>query len=207
MTRFFLLRHGETIWNHQGNRYCGITDIPLNATGQRQARMAGTALTGEGISKIYCSPLQRSIETARIIGAALDLDPVIDERLYELDFGRWEGLTRHEIESKYPSEWEAWMNDPGFAPAGDTGNTGAEVTVRYGSFMRDIEAVHQGESVVVIGHNTSNRLFIADSLELPLRLYRNFKQHNCGISLLEMHNGAIVWERMNETAHLRKNMQ
>ncbi|MFD0674885.1 histidine phosphatase family protein [Cohnella sp. GCM10027633] len=205
MTRLFLLRHGETVWNLHGNRYCGITDIPLNDTGRQQARMAAIALMDNGISAIYCSPLQRSLETARTIGEALKLAPAVDDRLYEVDFGQWEGLTRHEIETRYPGEWDAWMNDPGTAPVGRTGNTGAEVTARYGSFMREIAATHPGESIVVVGHNTSNRLFMADSLGLPLRSYRKLRQHNCGISLLEMHDGELAWERMNETAHLRKN--
>ncbi|WP_337098925.1 histidine phosphatase family protein [Paenibacillus sp. YIM B09110] len=204
MTRFFLLRHGETVWNQQGNRYCGITDIPLNDAGREQARSAGISLMGNGISAIYCSPLQRSLETAKIIGKALALKPVVDDRLYELDFGQWEGVTRHEIESNYRGGWDAWLNDPRIAPAGETGDTGAKAAVRYESFMREKGATHADESVAVIGHNTANRLFIADSLELPLRFYRSFRQHNCGISLMEMHNGEMVWERMNETAHLRK---
>lgn len=180
-----------------------MTDIPLNAAGRQQARLAGTALRGNGISAIYCSPLRRALETARTIGETLSLEPVADDRLYEIDFGRWEGLTRHEIESKHPDGWDAWMNDPGQARAGETGNTGAEVAARYASFMREHRAAHPGGTVLVIGHNTANRLFMADSLGLPLRYYRNFRQHNCGISLMELHDGVMVWERMNETAHLK----
>lgn len=165
--------------------------------------MAGIALKEDGISAIYCSPLRRSLETARTIGEALALEPVADDRLYEVDFGQWEGLTRQEIESRYPGDWDAWMNDPGRARAGQTGNTGAEAAARYGAFMREKSAAHPGESVLVVGHNTVNRLFIADSLGLPLRLYRSFRQQNCGISLLEMHDGEPAWERVNETAHLR----
>lgn len=204
MTRFYLLRHGETLWNHQGNRYCGITDISLNSTGQGQAHMAGRALLGTNISSIYCSPLQRSQETAGIIGTLLSLEPIVDDRLYEINFGKWEGLTRSEIENNYANDWASWLTDPCSTRAGQTGDTGAEVLNRYESFVSEQSTRHEERSVLIIGHNTANRLFISGAMGLPLRKYRSFLQNNCGISVLEFQGGEYVWVCLNETAHLRE---
>lgn len=204
MTRIYLLRHGETVWNLQDNRYCGLTDIPLNETGQRQARLAGQALLNKSISAIYCSPLERSRETARIIGQYLQLAPVIDERLYELNFGRWEGMTKQTIEQEYSKQWEAWLNDPSHCRSGITGDTGAEVSMKYQSFVQEQLERHRNESILIVGHNTANRLFIAGTLGLPYSKYRSLSQNNCGISILDEQNGKTVWTTINETAHLRE---
>lgn len=93
---FYVLRHGQTDWNVQ-MRLQGSTDIPLNETGRRQAHVAAKILAGEGITKIIASPLSRALETARIVGAVSGVEPVIDKRLIERNFGQFEGMTIDEV--------------------------------------------------------------------------------------------------------------
>ncbi|MGN6365839.1 histidine phosphatase family protein [Asticcacaulis taihuensis] len=93
---FYVLRHGQTDWNVQ-MRLQGSTDIPLNETGRAQAHVAAKILAGEGITKIIASPLSRALETARIVGAAAGIEPVIDGRLIERNFGLFEGMTIDEV--------------------------------------------------------------------------------------------------------------
>lgn len=93
---FFVLRHGQTDWNLQA-RLQGSTDIPLNDIGREQARLAAELLDGLGITKIVASPLSRALETARIVGERLSLEPFIDARLIERNFGLFEGLTLDEV--------------------------------------------------------------------------------------------------------------
>ncbi|CAM3207234.1 histidine phosphatase family protein [Asticcacaulis taihuensis] len=93
---FYVLRHGQTDWNVQ-MRLQGSTDIPLNETGRAQANVAARILAGEGITKIIASPLSRALETARIVGASAGIEPVIDDRLIERNFGLFEGMTIDEV--------------------------------------------------------------------------------------------------------------
>lgn len=93
---FYVLRHGQTDWNVQ-MRLQGSTDIPLNETGRVQAHVAAKILAGEGITKIIASPLSRALETAQIVGAASGLEPVVDGRLIERNFGLFEGMTIDEV--------------------------------------------------------------------------------------------------------------
>lgn len=95
----FALRHGRTDWNALG-RLQGHTDTPLNAEGLAGARRAAVALQGLGIRRIMTSPLIRAFETARIIGAALDLTPIPDPRLIERHFGALEGGIVAQIETE-----------------------------------------------------------------------------------------------------------
>lgn len=105
---FYVLRHGQTDWNVQ-MRLQGSTDIPLNETGRTQAHAAAKILAGEGITRIIASPLSRALETARIVGAASGIEPVIDQRLIERNFGQFEGMTIDEVH-QHREEMREHMN-------------------------------------------------------------------------------------------------
>jgi len=105
---FYVLRHGQTDWNVQ-MRLQGSTDIPLNETGRAQAHAAAKILAGEGITRIIASPLSRALETARIVGAASGIEPVIDQRLIERNFGLFEGMTIDEVH-QHREEMREHMN-------------------------------------------------------------------------------------------------
>ena len=101
--RLFLVRHGETDWNREG-RLQGGKDIPLNALGRMQAEEAARrlkALTPDYATVDYvCSPMERARETMTILRRELGLPSDgfrIDDRLRELTFGDWEGITWREI--------------------------------------------------------------------------------------------------------------
>jgi len=90
---FYFLRHGETELNRLG-LVAGATDVPLNATGSMQARNAARRLASTGIDAIWSSPLARAHDTARCVGAALDLAVTIVAELAERDWGELEGKPR-----------------------------------------------------------------------------------------------------------------
>jgi broad specificity phosphatase PhoE len=99
-TRALLTRHGQSEWNALG-RWQGQADPPLSDLGRRQAHEAARLLgTVDGI---WASDLQRAAETAAIIGDDMGVGPVVlDADLRERDAGEWTGLTRAEIERRYP---------------------------------------------------------------------------------------------------------
>ncbi|MDI7774046.1 histidine phosphatase family protein [Asticcacaulis sp. EMRT-3] len=108
MSAFLVLRHGQTDWNQQ-MRLQGSTDIPLNATGREQAKTAAGFLAGQGVTRIIASPLSRALETARIVGERLGIEPVTDGRLIERNFGLFEGMTLDEVR-QHRQEMRAFMN-------------------------------------------------------------------------------------------------
>jgi len=107
-TRVLLVRHGQSEWNALG-RWQGQADPPLSDIGREQARAAARSLGA--LDAIFASDLQRAAETAAIISAELGVGPVvIDERLRERDAGEWSGLTRGEIEERYPGWLDSTSN-------------------------------------------------------------------------------------------------
>ena len=99
-TRVLLVRHGQSEWNAAG-RWQGQADPPLTDTGRQQARAASRSIGA--VDAVFASDLQRAAETAAIVSGELGVGPVVlDPDLRERDAGEWSGMTRAEIEERYP---------------------------------------------------------------------------------------------------------
>jgi broad specificity phosphatase PhoE len=101
VTTILLARHGETEWNREG-RWQGWADPPLNDTGRAQARDLAASLSRTPFDAVYSSDLRRAHETAEIVAAPHGVPVVVDRDLREIDIGSWSGLTRGEIEERFP---------------------------------------------------------------------------------------------------------
>ena len=108
----YLIRHGETEFNRAG-RYQGQQDSALTEKGRGQARRNGRRLKeliGDAAAfDFVASPLGRTVTTAQIICEELGFDPTAvrtDARLMEIAFGDWEGMTREEIDARWPGAWQ-----------------------------------------------------------------------------------------------------
>lgn len=97
MKKIYLFRHGETQANVD-ELICGVTNVPLNETGKKQAEMTGKMLVRKGIECLYASYLDRAIETAKIVGKEIGVDDVvIVHDLHETNMGDYEGYPISEI--------------------------------------------------------------------------------------------------------------
>ena len=101
-----LIRHGKTKMNQEG-RYCGVTDVEISPEGIRQIEGIKSHILNSAYDGIYVSPLKRTQQTAGILVDTYK----IDNRLAEMNFGIFEGLTYQEIIKTYPVENEKWQKD------------------------------------------------------------------------------------------------
>jgi broad specificity phosphatase PhoE len=108
-----LARHGETADNVAPQRFMGSRDTPLDDRGREQARALAAAVADNGLAAIWTSQLRRARETADIVGAAVGLQPRVDDRLAESHRGRWEGRVVTDIEREEPDAWAAWRRAGG----------------------------------------------------------------------------------------------
>ncbi len=184
MLTVYLLRHGETTYNADGNRYCGATDIGLTEKGVRQAHAVAALLKNITFDAVYASPLQRAHITAQI---ASDREDVInDARLIEANFGSWEGKTRSEFVSENPSLWDSWAETPDHTQAGGTGDTAMDVVTRVDDFFNQKQKQHPGGTILVVAHNAVNRFYMAWKLGMPLKNYRRLIQENSAITIFSL---------------------
>lgn len=198
MLNVYLLRHGETRFNAEGNRYCGRTDIPLTEKGIRQAEAVFEQLKGKPIDAVYSSPLKRAFKTAQIASGKEEV--ITDERLIEIDFGMWEGKRREEFVSENPQAWENWAADPANYRAGEIGENASMVVQRVDSFFNEMLQKHPNQTILVTGHNGINRLYMAYKLGMPLKNYRKIVQHNSSLTYFQLDNdGEFTLEQLNTT--------
>ncbi len=155
MTRFWLVRHGETNWNVEG-RYQGTTDISLNDRGKSQAESLGQLLAANGVpfQAVFSSHLCRARETAGIIARFLDLPVFVDNRLREIELGEWEGELFTEIREQFPESVKERLTNAARTRA-PGGESAMEVALRMSEAAADIAACHPGEDVILVGHGFS----------------------------------------------------
>jgi probable phosphoglycerate mutase len=170
-TRLYLVRHGATQLTAE-DRFSGASGVDLSDEGRRQASLLGERLREESICSVYSSPLSRTMETARIIGSACGMAPTMVDGLREISHGRWEGLTRKEVEARFGDEYAAWEEDPfTFAPEG--GESGVAVLARALPAIREIVTNHPGNRVLVVSHKATIRLLLSSLLGFDARGYRD----------------------------------
>ena len=149
VTRLLLLRHGESEWNAAG-RWQGWADPTLSDLGRAQAAAAAKALPG--IDAVVSSDLQRAVETAAVIAHGLGLEPGGRHwGLRERDVGEWSGLTRFEIDERWPG-WRDWaVRADGFVepPGGETHGIFLDRTV---TALGAVAKEHAGLTVVAVTH-------------------------------------------------------
>ncbi len=170
-TRLYLVRHGATQLTAE-DRFSGSAGVDLSDEGRRQAAQLGERLSHEDLTAAYSSPLSRTLETARIVATGCGQTIETRDGLREISHGRWEGLTRQEVENRYPGEYAAWEEDPfTFAPEG--GESGVAVLARVLPVIREIVTRHQGQRVLVVSHKATIRLALSSLLGFDARGYRD----------------------------------
>lgn len=144
----WLGRHGETEWTIS-RQHTGTIDIPLTDRGRKEARLLAGSFGAVAFDLVLSSPLSRAAETARLAG----LEPRLDERLVEWDYGEYEGRTTAEIRRERPG-WDLWRDGcPG-------GETIAEVDARLEPLLGELRE-RAGERIAIFGHGHCLRALAA----------------------------------------------
>jgi broad specificity phosphatase PhoE len=170
-TRLYFVRHGSTQLTAE-DRFSGATSVDLSDEGRRQAQLLAERLRDDDIQAVYCSPYGRTMETARILARPLGIEPVTRDGLREISHGRWEGLTRREVEERFSEEYAAWEEDP-FTFAPQDGESGLAVLARALPVVREIVVAHRDQCVLVVSHKATLRLILSSLLGFDARGYRD----------------------------------
>jgi probable phosphoglycerate mutase len=170
-TRLLLVRHGATQLTAE-DKFSGANNIFLSDEGRDQVRHLAVRLAEEKLTAIYSSSLDRAMETARIIAEPHSLTLIPRDGLREINHGHWEGLTRKEVESRFPEEYAAWEADP-FSFAPEEGESGISVLARALPVIREIVVKHRDETALVVSHKATLRLIISSLLGFDGRGYRD----------------------------------
>ncbi len=202
MTRYVLVRHGQTEWNRV-ERFRGRADVPLNETGMAQARATGERVAAEWKPiAVYSSPLSRAVRTAEAVAERFGLQVQARPNLADIDYGEWQGLTPDEARARWPQEVEAWYSAPQDAriPGGESL---AALRARAMTEVMELGKLHQGDTIVLAGHTVINRIILLGVLGLGNERFWRLRQEPCAINVFERDGSDFDLVSLNDTCHLR----
>lgn len=200
MATIYLIRHGETTSNAE-ERVQGHTDSSLSELGVRQAEAVAHRLAGERIDAVYSSDLGRAQATAEAIASRHGLPVQTTPLLREACLGVLQGLTRAEIEERFPADKHSWRRNP-LTERPPGAETLEQVIQRCERFLIETVSKHaQDARLAVVGHGGSVRGLIVAALGLPVDAYRRLHFSNASLTIVETGSRPGLW-LSNDTCHL-----
>ena len=192
--KLYLLRHGETDWNKAG-RFQGQTDVPLNDAGRDLARITRREMPPVKFDRVYCSPLQRAVETAHLfLEGRFPLEEIkLDKRIIEISFGEQEGASIQQAKDDptHPMYDMLWHPDI-YQPKGNA-ESFRQVVDRASDFLHNeiLPLEGQCENVLVVAHGALNRSIVVAAGHKDLKDFWGARYYNCCVTTLSIEQGKI----------------
>jgi len=183
-----LLRHGE-IPQASPTRFVGQRDLPLTERGQAQAKAWSQHLAALPLAHAWCSDLVRCRDTAALALAGTGIKPTSLPTLREIHLGGWEGLTKDEVQQRFPGEFEQRGLDLAHTiPSG--GESFAQAQRRFLAALQHIRAQASAQAsagpVLVVAHGGVIRAALCHILGLRLDSLFRLGQDYCGLNILHV---------------------
>jgi probable phosphoglycerate mutase len=194
--QIIFLRHGQAK-NNVDKILAGRTEgVPLTDTGISQAQHAAELLSHMKISAIYSSPIQRATHTAEIVGKKNSIDVTIDERLIELDMGKFTGKSYSEIISERGNVFEKFYNGD-LEIAHNGVETFDQVKKRVKSIVNDVIERHENQNVVLVTHMDPIKAMISTVVDLSPQNLFNLVIANASLNLFRESNKTFSLSAIN----------
>lgn len=154
----YLVRHGRTEAN-AGGRLQGRIDLPIDEVGRAQAAAVTSVLSK--VDRVVCSPSLRARQTAEVFG----LEPELDERWLEMDYGDFDGVAMADVPRDM---WAQWISDPNFRPPG--GESLQEMGDRVFAACDDLLEAARTTDIVIVSHATPIKAAMAWALGVDVTI-------------------------------------
>lgn len=186
MTKFLLIRHGET--DYVDEALAGRIDSPLNEEGVQQAETIAMVLKHLPIRAIYTSPLIRTQQTAQPLAKLLNLDWKVNQELNQVNFGDWQGISFEELVQD--PNWKLFRENPGSVtiPGGeDSTMVRDRVSKEIIRLSKDFE---EDDVIAIFSHGSIIRHTVSFFIGLPLNNSNQIQIAPASISTLMINNGS-----------------
>lgn len=181
--KIWVTRHGQTKLNKK-KLMQGLIDEPLNETGIQQAKDARAAIGDVKFDAVYASPLDRAITTASIIGGISKDEVIVDPRIIETDFGKYDCKSYYMMGPAMTAYWAL----PEVFPAPKSVETVESMVKRSSEFLKELEEKDY-ENVLVTCHGGIIRAICGYLEDRPNGIVWRPKPHNCEIRIYESVGG------------------
>jgi probable phosphoglycerate mutase len=201
MTKIILTRHGH-VEGIKPERFRGREPLQLTKRGvEEAAALAQRIAVHWRPSHIYTSPMGRSIATAAAIARATSVAAKTCDNLNDIDYGAWQFKTFANAKAQEPALFAEWFATPQLVRF-PNGESLQDLAARTANALRMVLARHRDETVVLVGHDSVNRVLLLELLELPLSAYWRLAQEPCCLNEIDVNEAKVRVHSINETQHL-----
>jgi broad specificity phosphatase PhoE len=195
MTKFLLIRHATT--DSVGKRLSGRKpDVHLNDVGNEEAKQLAVRLKGIHIDAIYCSPLERALETAAPVARMIDQPCAVSDDFLEINYGAWTDCTFEELQSdpqfKHFNTFRSVTRIPG-------GETMLEAQARIITGMEKLSLKHKNETVAIFSHSDLIKSAVAYYAGISLDMFHRLEISPASISLVNLFEDSVKIGYINNT--------
>lgn len=202
MTKILLTRHGHVDGIHPA-RFRGRAELALTERGLAEAdALAKRIAANWKPAAVFTSPLQRCVLTGGKIAAACGIKGEVREGLGDIDYGAWQMRPHDEVGAESPVAYRQWRAAPQLTrfPKGESLQ---DVVARSSDVLREALLRYPEQTVVMVGHDSVNRVLLLQLLDMPLAAYWRLVQDPCTLNEIEISaTGDVRVQRLNDTSHL-----
>lgn len=202
MTRILLTRHGH-VDGIKPARFRGRAELPLTERGLAQADALARRIARNWTPvAVYTSSLQRCVVTGGRIAVACGVTAQVRKGLGDIDYGSWQMRTHDEVRAEAPEAYQRWHAAPQLTrfPGGESLE---DVVARTSDVLREMLERHTDDTVVLVGHDSVNRVLLMGFLDMPLSAYWRLVQDPCSLNVIEVSPaGETLVRLINDTNHL-----
>lgn len=187
----YLIRHGETPWNTEG-RMQGHADTPLNEMGILLAKITGEKLEHVHFDLAISSPLKRAAETARLIMGKRKAPVLFDDRIREINWGKWEGLCALKHKNEIPdNDFRKFYTDPFGFDGAPEGESILDVCHRTKEFYKELvqNPDYQDKTILVATHGCAVRGILNNVYSDKDNFWQGGVPANCAVNIVKVANG------------------
>ncbi len=166
----YFLRHGQTEFS-RSNSYCGSLDPELTEDGVEMAKVFAAAYSSIPWKAVYCSPMKRTIATAKPLCSSIGIEPELRDGLKEINYGLWEGKSPETVSTEYHDDYIRWLADPAwYAPTG--GEMAIAIASRAMQVVEEIKHQYSSGNVLIVAHKATIRIMLCSLMGIDVGRFR-----------------------------------
>lgn len=156
---------------------------------------------------IFCSPMRRTVLTAKPLSEAIGMEPQLRDGLKEINYGKWEGKTPEVISREYHDDYIRWSADPAwYAPNG--GEMAVTITSRAIQVIEEIKSLYSSGNVLVVSHKATIRIILCSLLGIDVGRFRfRLGCPVASVSIVEFTSHGPLLKALADRTHLDERLR
>jgi broad specificity phosphatase PhoE len=203
----YLLRHGQTELSRE-DTFCGAGLNPeLTVDGLEMAQAFATTYNKTRWQVIFTSGLKRTVSTAAPLSELVGIKSQPRTELNEIAYGRWEGLTKTQVEKEFHDDYIRWLADPAWhAPTG--GELAVSIASRAVKLIEEIKSTCDSGNVLIVSHKATIRIVLCSLMGIDVGRFRyRFVCPVGSVSMVEFTTEGPLLHTLADQSHLSERLK